>query len=78
MCFQMHANLFEFSLEFLWSKNDEILWEIYYCLVESLVKILELVHVQFLSYRISFLLMDGSCVNFHNFSIDLVQVKFGE
>ena len=54
MCFQMHANLFEFYLEFLWSKNYEILWVIYYCLVEALVKILELVHVQFLSYRISF------------------------
>ena len=34
----MHANLFEFYLEFLWSKNYEILSEIYYCLVEALVK----------------------------------------
>ena len=41
----MHANLFEFYLEFLWFKNYEILWVIYYCLVESLVKISELVHV---------------------------------
>jgi len=41
----MHANLFEFYLEFLWSKNYEILWVIYYCLVEALVKISELVHV---------------------------------
>ena len=54
MCFQMHAKLFEFYLEFLWSKNDEILWVIYYCLVEALVKISKLVHVYFLSYRISF------------------------
>ena len=27
MCFWIHANLFEFYLEFLWSKNDEILWD---------------------------------------------------
>ena len=26
----------------------------------------------------SLVCMDGSCVNFHNFSIDLVKVKFGE
>ena len=45
MCFWIQANLFEFYLEFLWSKNYEILWVIYYCLVEDLVKILELVHV---------------------------------
>ena len=41
----MHANLFEFYLECLWSKNYEILWVVYYCLLEALVKILELVHV---------------------------------
>ena len=29
MCFYMHANLFEFYLEFLWSKNYEILWVVY-------------------------------------------------
>ena len=45
MCFWIYANLFEFYLEFMWSKNDEILWVIYYCLVESLVKISELLHV---------------------------------
>ena len=50
----MHANLFEFYLEFLWSKNYEILWAVCYCLLEALVKILELMHVYFLSYRISF------------------------
>ena len=54
MCFQKHANLFEFYLEFLWSKNYEILWVLYFGLLEALVKISELVHVQFLSYRISF------------------------
>ena len=30
MCLEMHANLFEFYLEFLWYKNYEILWVIYY------------------------------------------------
>ena len=45
MCFWIHENLFEFYLEFLWSKNYEILWVICYCLVEALVKISELVHV---------------------------------
>ena len=54
MCFQKHANLFEFYLEFMWSKNYEILWAVCDCLLEALVKISELVHVQFLSYRISF------------------------
>ena len=41
----MHANLFEFYLEFLWSKNYEILWVLYLGLLEALVKISELVHV---------------------------------
>ena len=45
MCFWIHANLFEFYLEFLWSKNYEILWVVYYCLLEALVKISEVVHV---------------------------------
>ena len=45
MCFWIYANLFEFYLEFPWFKNYEILWVIYACLVEALVKILELVHV---------------------------------
>ena len=39
------CNLFEFYLEFLWSKNYEILWAGYYCLLEALVKISELVNV---------------------------------
>ena len=45
MCFWIHANLFEFYLEFLWSKNYEILWVLYFGLLEALVKISELVHV---------------------------------
>ena len=45
MCVWIHANLFEFYLEFLWSKNYENLWVVYYCLLEALVKISELVHV---------------------------------
>ena len=45
MCFWIHANLFEFYLEFLWFKNYEILWVLYFGLLEALVKISELVHV---------------------------------
>ena len=50
----MHANLFKLYLEFLCSKNYEILWVGYSCLVEALVKIRESLHVWFLSYRLSF------------------------
>ena len=50
----MHANLFKLYLEFLYSKNYEILWVSYSYLVEALVKILESLHVWFLSYRFSF------------------------
>ena len=78
MCFQIHANLFELYLEFLWSKNYKILWVCWSCLVEALAKISELVHVQFLNYRFFLLSLINTCVNFHNFSMDLVKVKFGE
>ena len=50
----MHANFFEFYLEFLWSKNYEILWVFYYCLLEALVKILELMHVLFLRVSMTY------------------------
>ena len=43
----MHANLLEFYLEFLWSKNYEILWVLYFSWLEALVEISELVHVVF-------------------------------
>ena len=45
MYFWIYVNLFEFYLEFLWSKNYEILWVVYCCLLEARVKISELVHV---------------------------------
>ena len=77
MCFQMHANLFEFYLEFLWSKNYEIVGSLL-LLIRSSGKNFRASACVVFKLQNFLLLISGSCVNFHNFSIDPVKVKFGE